>query len=1205
MSSFGCTVGTLASVRRSIGRITTLRLSFSAYTSRASRLLSRSHIRAYTTPSRDPHFSVIQELNDLLGDQSTEELSQEPKSVGEAHHHQGQQIRAEFLPNIRRYIDEHDSPNVRWQRHHKLVSYRAEDASDEGPIVSSVSPTRNIDQPFYREKHRALLDPPLSVYSRKQPPKMKSFVQILTTPTADTPGTTLILHFDNKRYLIGSIAEGTQRASVQMGARLLKVSECFMTGRTEWQNTGGLIGMILTLADATSSSAAASQDEVRKKAFSQAKRMGTEDDENKVRELEEEIQKTSYSNTLTLFAPPNMNHTLATARRFVFRKGMPVDVHEIQSSGRKKEGEDEWAPYWYDSNIKVWAMSVLPSGATTSSKVLARPSMSPRKRSIEEVYADEQSASNGAVAGNDLTSAERSQLTVKAIVGEMFNSSWRLDTLYPTRLVDVKMPASIFVRNSETNKIERYSGPSPGGKTPLPNPDLEVLVRKPWPGALVESLPPTEPAKEAVSYIFRNHTQRGKFNPQRAKELKVPFGKSYSRLAAGESVPNEDGEMIHSEQVLAPSKDGGGFAVVDIPDPSYIDNLLARPEWREQKVMVGVGAMVWICGPGVALDERVRAFMQEFKHVEHVVSSPDYCPNNIALDSAAAATVRLREIDDKRYSIPNHGNRQAAKNSVDRPLPKNVQNAVRGQVIQLEPSIDVNRKNAIQALDVEAVKTAMSKEVLEEAQKVRAAVAGDQESFASWASRLPDPHVEITTLGTGSALPSKYRNVSATLMRVPGWGNMLFDCGENTLGQLKRVFPPDELDQILRGLRLIFISHMHADHHLGTVSVIKAWYELVHNSQPAPPLPTDTEASKLFDGQNRLTVIAEPAMTLWLSEYAAVEDYGFSRLAPLNCSPAFPYKQQRSRLSWFVQPAELAAMQYQERKAKFADSEIAPELIGLKDVQAVLVQHCHGARAVTITWPSGFKASYSGDCRPSKHFAEIGKGSTVCIHEATFDDELQGDAEAKNHSTTSEALGVAQGMGAKACVLTHFSQRYQKLPVMEHGDEGNGVTQDLTMLNANGADAAEEDLSANPEDAMEAPMEDVADTVTYAPQPANDNGQQHDLPADHRKSSAPEAVKFKLQSDMKVCVAFDYMRVKVGDIAEMQHYTPALLKLFAEENKEGDAENGDEAGANGGKTKQKQKQKGGVGGQRGNAGAKKEKNGKRKSVEVVRPEGSV
>lgn len=55
----------------------------------------------------------------------------------------------------------------------------------------------------------------------------------------------------------------------------------------------------------------------------------------------------------------------------------------------------------------------------------------------------------------------------------------------------------------------------------------------------------------------------------------------------------------------------------------------------------------------------------------------------------------------------------------------------------------------------------------------------------------------------------------------------------------------------------------------------------------------------------------------------------------------------------------------------------------------------------------------------------------MLLHEATFDDELRGDAEAKKHSTTSEAIAVGMAMGAKRIVLTHFSQRYQKIPVME------------------------------------------------------------------------------------------------------------------------------------------------------------------------------
>lgn len=1036
---------------------------------------------------------------------------------------------------------------------------------------------------------------------------MRCWVQVLTTPTADTPGTTLLLHFDNKRYLIGSLAEGTQRASVQMGARLLKVSECFLSGRTEWQNTGGLIGMILSLADAGTSSRTSAMEEAVKAAMAKGKQLGISEDDEKMEALIEEYKSKVKSPVLRIFSPPNLNHTMATARRFVFRKGMPLDLHEIRNDRFVQEGEDEWAPYWADGNIKVWPMSISPS---SSQDARVSKSITPRKRAIDEVY-ERQSVSNG-IPTDDLSDSERDLLTVKAVVSEMFDSSWRLDTLYETPLSRVKLPASIFVRNPESKKVERYTGPLPGGKEPLENPDLPVLVRRPWPGALVQSLPRTQPAKEAMSYIIRNHIQRGKFRADQAKKLGVER-EMFSKLAAGQSVQNSKGETITPDMVLEPSRPGGGFAVVDLPDPSYIDNLLARPEWNEPKVIDGVGGIVWICGRGVADNPRVVDFMKRFDKIQHVISSPEYCTNDIALDSSATSTIRLAKVDPERYHVPVHDARKDS--SVRNTLPlENMRVAERGQILQLEPTFDFQQTSVVPPLDISTVEDEMSNEVIEEAvlaQKTLHQMAMEDDL---WKRSLPIQDAEITTLGTGSALPSKYRNVSSTLVRVPGWGSLLLDCGENTLGQLKRTFPPVELKQILQDLRLIFISHMHADHHLGTVGVIKAWYDEVHSSQPIELPGSETEIPSLFEPeQKRLAVISEPAMLEWLAEYAAVEDYGYSRLAPLNISPARPYPPgwNASKLNWFIPPTELSRLSSDSaRMARVERNTVPASVLGLDDVQAVLVTHCHGARAVSITWPNGFKVSYSGDCRPSKNFSKIGKGTTVCIHEATFDDELLGDAKAKNHSTTSEALGVAQNMGAKACVLTHFSQRYQKIPVLEKANNGSS---EEAMEIEEPEQEEDTEVSANPTDAMTGPLEDLVPTLPAqedATAPAEHNisngvddsngkdGRQYDLPPRRsaknshdddqaelskrlfRKGSntKPEAIKFKLSSDMKVCVAFDYMRVKVGDIGDLEKFTPALLKLFAEEDNKGEVD--DEGGGadgtvaveNGKSKKQKNKQ---------------------------------
>ncbi|KAF2716219.1 hypothetical protein K431DRAFT_235846 [Polychaeton citri CBS 116435] len=940
---------------------------------------------------------------------------------------------------------------------------------------------------------------------------MRSWVQLLTTPTADTPGTTLLLHFDTKRYVIGSLAEGTQRAAVQMGARLLKIGEAFVTGRTEWANIGGLIGMVLTLAEVNSSSREAALDEAKKRAVRKAKKDGVTEQRD-IDELIRQEKGQLSSSRLQLVGPPNLNHAMATARRFVFRKGMPLDIHEVggvlgeEASARAKREAGE--PAWADENIKVWTLPLKSSSSQGNQSTL----------SVDE--------------------ARQNLLAKKAVVGEMFNSSWRLDTLYSTRLADVNLPATIFVRNPATNRIEQYTGPLPTSIDPPQNynPDLEVLVRKPWPGALIRSLPPAEQTRDSICYIVKGHVQRGKFDAQAAKRLKVRPGPDFGRLSNGKSVVNQDGETVSPDQVLEPSRPGHGIAVLDVPDVSYIDSLVECRELRDEGLMTGIEAVIWIPGEGVVHDARLKDFMNNvLGSLKHVVSSPDTCANYISMDSATGALMKMRQVDPERYTVPVHDHSIAVTAS---DLGKNVVNAERGQIIHLEPVVDIQWNEVPPMLDTNSKENfTISKEVEQLAKEGHAKVAAASDEISTWASKLPNPDAEIVPLGTGSAMPSKYRNVSSTLVRVPGWGSMLFDCGENTVGQLKRVYKPKELKDVLQNLRCILISHMHADHHLGLASILRAWYREVHSE------------NSTASSNKRLNIIAEPAMCSWIEEYAELEDIGYPYLNNLTLTLNKLKGDSTSHLKRYTRSGDYPVH----------SDVIHPSEIGLKDLQAARVQHCQGARAYAVTLPSGFKVSYSGDCRPSKAFAEVGKGSTVCIHEATFDDELAGDALAKKHSTTSEALRVAQAMGAKTCVLTHFSQRYQKLPVLEYADTGNGVS------TTPAGDELPND-AADPDNADEG-----AEIETYPDQPdaaANVDADIHGgsaagglaLPSnttrslqkearDPSPSTAGEAVRFKLTTDMRVASAHDCMRIKVGEIAQTQYYIPALLRLFADEER--------------------------------------------------------
>ncbi|KAL3424737.1 tRNA processing endoribonuclease [Phlyctema vagabunda] len=794
----------------------------------------------------------------------------------------------------------------------------------------------------------------------------QSWVQIVSTQTADTPGTTIVLHFDNKRYLFGQLAEGTQRACVQRKVRTQNLEHLFLTGTVGWGNAGGLLGMILTLADQTSNARA----EIAK----------TKRDKNAKKGIVEAAGP-EEKDFLNIFGGKNLTHLLCTARRFVFRKGMPINTTEVLSGGSLKQ--DDWNPTWQDDNIMVWAMAVEPE---------IQP-MSPRKRSHEEISSAEliTGSSQAIAAGNNSASDDEMR---QAVLASMFDSDWRLDSLVTMKLSQVKLPAAIFFRNSE-GKIQKYDGPK-FDHSEHSVPDIDVLVRNPWPGALIESLPSTTPSKSSVSYIIKNYPQRGKFDPKTARSLKVKPGPNFGKLTNGESVLAEDGSTVTPDMVIGPTIPGTGFAIFEIPDVTYILPTISRKEWSAKEVMEGVGAIIWVLGPGVLADPRFVKFMKDHDKLEHIVSSPDCCSNFIALESPASAAIRLHLVDKERFPIPKFKNFiDGGLNEADRSL---YEVARPGKAIQLMPKIEVQDKSVVPYLDTVEVVKGASAEVAELAAIAQAEVSTPEyrRKLDEQQSDMPGKDVEVTTLGTGSAMPSKYRNVSATLVRVPGCGSYLFDCGENTLGQLKRVFG-DELPDVLRDLKAIWISHLHADHHLGTASVIKAWDTTTKND----PV------------QRKLLVSSDEAMLSWIREYSEVEDLGLDRL-------------------------DLVAIKRRDGFAHHMSPEQATAF-GIDAIRAVPVVHCNKALACVFDFPNGFKVAYSGDCRPSRDFAEIGYGATLLIHEATFDDELRGDAMAKKHSTTSEALDVGRRMNARRILLTHFSQRYQKIPVMNVDDDKDQV----------------------------------------------------------------------------------------------------------------------------------------------------------------------
>ncbi|KAJ1485255.1 hypothetical protein T484DRAFT_1892940 [Baffinella frigidus] len=78
----------------------------------------------------------------------------------------------------------------------------------------------------------------------------------------------------------------------------------------------------------------------------------------------------------------------------------------------------------------------------------------------------------------------------------------------------------------------------------------------------------------------------------------------------------------------------------------------------------------------------------------------------------------------------------------------------------------------------------------------------------------------VVLLGTGAAAPFKYRTVSSIYVALEDGGGVILDAGDGTYGGLVRKFGEAEASRILTSLKMIFVSHKHADHISGVARLL-------------------------------------------------------------------------------------------------------------------------------------------------------------------------------------------------------------------------------------------------------------------------------------------------------------------------------------------------------------------------------------------------
>ncbi|KAJ1302197.1 hypothetical protein OPQ81_001023 [Rhizoctonia solani] len=729
-------------------------------------------------------------------------------------------------------------------------------------------------------------------------------------------------------HYLFNCGEGTTRSFIQQKYGIKKSKAIFLT-QTKVSRLGGLTGMLMSLAD-------------------------------------------SGVTNVDVLGPSGLNHFLASTRSYVFRDWMSTNITEVtHTQGFEKVYEDTF--------IRVYAFPVSPQVPEGISVPVKRKASGGNLRS---------SSPKRLVRTNSENASEpnRRQYTpnTTSLKGTEADE-WRSTII-----------RDMFPGRSSENQVSPIVNKefSPPGKTQGPRPRRSLNPLPAYEG----------PRSTSVAYLILGPEIRGKFDPAAADTLGVSK-RDRGKLTRGESVTvvvNGVQNIVTPDMCMGKSEAPTGFLIIDCPTTDYIPNLpnlkSLLPIHSETHFVLG--SIYHRIGPRVLADPRYLLWTKGIATSEctHLVASDDFSPNSISFQSSAHLSLILSELDKDIFSTPRESSSKSDISECD--LSEKLHLLAPGFVTEMTPpkppvlKLFAGVNNDLYKEDISAhargESLLLTDDQKESFKKAREQVAELTSSHTH--EPAPGDDFRITTLGTGSALPSKYRNVISTVIQMPGYGSIMLDCGENTWGQMCRRFGtdqtvPDNAYSVLADLKCIFVSHIHGDHHMGLLKLLTTRRSIT----PAPKEP--------------LYLILNRASELCVREYHDLEDVG---LDAENGVKIVQIEKPRAR--------------YNKDNSSGPTSVKLAEIAGTNSCFGIVARH-----------NNGWSFAYSGDTMPCDTLAEAGKNVTLLIHEASMADEEWEKAAEKGHSTIGQAMEMGVRMNAKYLLLTHFSQRYPKIPVVKSG----------------------------------------------------------------------------------------------------------------------------------------------------------------------------
>ncbi|EFO27292.2 metallo-beta-lactamase superfamily protein [Loa loa] len=526
--------------------------------------------------------------------------------------------------------------------------------------------------------------------------------------------------------------------------------------------------------------------------------------------------------------------------------------------------------------------------------------------------------------------------------------------------------------------------------------------------------PSTITTKLDIAFLVELKPPQRSLDIQKIKKLKIPSGPHMKQLKDGENITLSDGRFIKAEEVLSDLKAKPQYAclIVECSDlrklPSLQNNTLLRDYNIRNKTLRYV---VHFTENSVLINDEYKSWMASFgQSVEHIIVNGTgpclphmeavyrinvilnhICPKLFPLLHPKGFSGTIQQDDDCERSGNYLYVRPFQRYFLRRPVnldssPPNVSLILTDLLLQLKENSATS----------EAINLFMrnSSNLLE--------------NEDSWP--------RICFLGTSSAVPTNFRNVSAYFLQFNENSCIFVDCGEGSYGQLRTLFGDVVCEDLLLKLNAVFITHGHQDHYHGIFTIVQCRKKLfVKRGLTYKPLV-------VIGGNHVLKVFRDI-------------DRSFGNYT------RDMHIVDISKILWTLSQEKGGPVEAADLTGQMPPEIVNVKSLGFKSIIAVKVNHARTAVGYIFTDLNNRKFVFSGDTMPCEQLVNHGKDALVLVHESTFADDEEAHALYKKHSTMKQAFDVATRMGAKNLVLTHFSAKYPKVPPLpDYIEKAGNVT---------------------------------------------------------------------------------------------------------------------------------------------------------------------